>query len=56
MVRICQVIYQALRRSVLSPYKTLKHEAQQGISDELRGVSSGDETLYRTFDFSSQAK
>ena len=45
-----------MRRSVLSPDKTLKQEARYSIFDELRGVSSGDETLYRTIDFTSQTK
>ena len=31
-----------------------KYEAQQSIFDELRGVSSGDETLCRMLDITSQ--
>ena len=33
-----------------------KYDAQRSIFDELRGVSSGDETLCRMFDISSQTK
>ena len=33
-----------------------KYDAQRCIFDELRGVSSGDETLCRMFDISSQTK
>ena len=33
-----------------------KYDAQRTIFDELRGVSSGDETLCRMFDISSQTK
>ena len=39
-----------MRCSVSSP------DAQRSIFDELRGVSSGDETLCRMFDISSQTK
>ena len=49
-----------MRRSVSSPDETprreLKYDAQRSIFDELRGVSSGDETLCRMFDISSQTK
>ena len=33
-----------------------KYEAQQSIFDELRGVSSGDETLCQMLDITSQTK
>ena len=33
-----------------------KYDSQRSIFDELRGVLSGDETLYRMFDISSQTK
>ena len=33
-----------------------KYDAQQSIFDELRGVSSGDETLCRMLDITSQTK
>ena len=33
-----------------------KYDAQRSIFDELRGISSGDETLCRMFDISSQTK
>ena len=33
-----------------------KYDAQRSMFDELRGVSSGDETLCRMFDISSQTK
>ena len=33
-----------------------KYDAQQRIFDEFRGVWSGDETLCRTLDITSQAK
>ena len=33
-----------------------KHDAQRGIFDELRGVSSGDEALCRMLDITSQTK
>ena len=42
-----------MRCSVSSPDET---DAQRSIFDELRGVSSGDETLCRMFDISSQTK
>ena len=50
-----------MRRSVSSPHETPRRElkirdAQRSIFDELRGVSSGDETLCRMFDISSQTK
>ena len=49
-----------MRCSVSSPDETsrreLKIDAQRSIFDELRGVSSGDETLCRMFDISSQTK
>ena len=45
-------------RSILSPDETkrreLKYDAQRSIFDELRGVLSGDETLFRMFDITSQ--
>ena len=47
-----------MRRSVSSPDETLRRglkcDAQRSISDQLRGVSSGDETLYRMLDITSQ--
>ena len=50
----------SMRRSVLSPDETLRGELKiqrpAEYFDELRGVSSGDETLCRTFDISSQTK
>ena len=48
--------------SVSSPDKTLrrelhwKYDARRSIFDGLRGVSSGDETLCRMFDITSQTK
>ena len=50
-----------MRCSFSSPDETPRRElkkcdAQRSIFDELRGVSSGDETLCRTFDISSQTK
>ena len=49
-----------MRRSVSSPDETprkeLKYDAQRSTFGELRGVSSGDETLCRMFDISSQTK
>ena len=33
-----------------------KYDGQRSIFDELRGVSSGDETLCRMFDISSETK
>ena len=48
-----------MRRSVSSPDETPRRElydAQRSIFGELRGVSSGDETLCRMFDISSQTK
>ena len=50
-----------MRCSVSSPDETprrefKKYDAQRSIFDELRGVSSGDETLCRMFDISSQTK
>ena len=33
-----------------------KYDAQRSILDELRGVSSGDETLCQMFDITSQTK
>ena len=43
-----------MRRSVSSPDETPRRELK--IRRELRGVSSGDETLCRMFDISSQTK
>ena len=45
------------RRSV-SPDETPRreHDAQRSIFDELRGASSGDETLCRMLDITSQTK
>ena len=46
-----------IRRSVSSPDATLrKYDAQRSIFGELRGVSSGDETLCRMLDITSQTK
>ena len=49
-----------MRCSVSSPDETprreLKYDAQRSIFDELRGVSSGDETLCRMLDITSQTK
>ena len=46
-----------MRRSVSSPDSTLrKYDAQRSIFDELRGASSGDETLCRMLDITSQTK
>ena len=47
----------SMRRSV-SPDETPRreHDAQRSIFDELRGVSSGDETLCRMLDITSQTK
>ena len=50
-----------MRRSVSLPDETprrelKKYDAQRSIFDELRGVSSGDETLCRMFDITSQTK
>ena len=47
----------SMRRSV-SPDETPRREydAQRSIFDELRGVSSGDETLCRMLDITSQTK
>ena len=47
----------SMRRSVSSPDSTLrKCDAQRSIFDELRGASSGDETLFRMLDITSQTK
>ena len=47
-----------MRHSVSSPGETLKesrkYDAQRSIFDELRGVSSGDETQCRMLDTTSQ--
>ena len=51
-----------MKRSVSSPDKTSRRElkirrpAEGGIFDELRGVSSDDETLCRMLDITSQTK
>ena len=39
-----------------TPRRELKYDAQQSIFDELRGVSSDDETLCRMPDIASQTK
>ena len=46
----------SIRRSVSSPDESWKCEAQQSIFDELRGVSSGDETLCWMLDIASRTK
>ena len=47
----------SMRRSVSSPDATLrKYDAQRSIFDELRGASSGDETLCRMLDITSQTE
>ena len=49
-----------MRRSVSSPDESpgreLKNDAQRSIFDELRGVSSGDETLHLMFDILLQKR
>ena len=51
----------SMRRSVSSPDETprdksWKYDARWSIFDEFRGVSSGDETLCRMLDITSQTK
>ena len=50
----------SMRRSVSSPYETLRRELKTRRAaeyfDELRGVSSGDETLFAMLDITSQTK
>ena len=51
----------SMRRSVSSPDETLreeswKYDVRWSIFDEFRGVSSGDETLCRMLDITSQTK
>ena len=45
-----------MRRSVLSPDETPRRELKIRRAAVLRGVLSGDETLCRMFDISSQTK
>ena len=55
-----QVIYQTwdavFHHQMKHREESWKYDAQRSIFDELRGVSSGDETLCRMFDISSQTK
>ena len=57
---IFQVIYQTwdavFHHQMKHREESWKYDAQRSIFDELRGVSSGDETLCRMFDISSQTK
>ena len=54
------VIYQAwdavFYQQMKHREKSWKYDAQRSIFDELRGVSSGDETLCRMLDITSQTK
>ena len=57
---IVQVIYQAwdavFHHQMKHWEESWKYDAQRSIFDELRGVSSGDETLCRMLDITSQTK
>ena len=55
-----EVIYQAwdavFHHQMKHWEESWKYDAQRSIFDELRGVSSGDETLCRMLDITSQTK
>ena len=57
---IVHVIYQTwdtvFHHQMKHREESWKYDAQRSIFDELRGVSSGDETLCRMFDITSQTK
>ena len=59
-MQVDEVIYRALDAVFHHQMKhweeSWKYDAQRSIFDELRGVLSGDETLYRMLDITSQTK
>ena len=60
LAAICQVIYQTwdavFHHQMKHREESWKYDALRSIFDELHSVSSGDETLCRMFDISSQTK